>query len=136
MMTIEARPEPAPWVRGITLIGAAGFVVFGLWALVSPQGFFDTLATFEPYNRHLLHDLGAFQLGLGAVLALAAFPERIDGLAAALFGVGIGSAAHVVSHLMDRDLGGTPSTDIPSLSVLAVLLLVAGAARWTATRPR
>lgn len=41
--------------------------------MISPQGFFETMADFEPYNAHLLQDVGAFQLGLGATLILAAF---------------------------------------------------------------
>lgn len=120
---------PARWVRGVTLAGAAGFLVLGIWALVSPRTFFTGLATFEPYNRHLIHDLGAFQAGLGVVLALAAFPERIDGLGAALLGVGTGAALHVVSHLLDLDLGGSPATDVPALSLLALALLAAGVTR-------
>ena len=123
------RIEPARWIRGVTLAGGAAFVFFGLWAMISPQSFFDSLATYEPYNPHLLHDIGAFQIGLGVVLLLAAFPERIDGLAAALLGVGAGAAMHVVAHLLDLDLGGTPATDIPSLSILARALLAAGVSR-------
>lgn len=123
------RIEPARWIRGVTLAGGAAFVLFGLWALISPRSFFDSLATYEPYNPHLLHDIGAFQVGLGAVLLLAAFPERIDGLAAALLGVGVGAVLHVVAHVVDMDLGGTPATDIPSLSILAVALVAAGVSR-------
>lgn len=60
-----------------------------MWALVAPRSFFTSLATFEPYNPHLLHDIGAFQIGIGAVLLLAAFPERLNGLAAALLAAGV-----------------------------------------------
>lgn len=118
--------EPTTWVRVTALAGAAGFLGLGVWALVAPRSFFTSLATFEPYNPHLLHDIGAFQIGIGAVLLLAAFPERLNGLAAALLGSGVGAAVHVVSHIMDADLGGTPSTDIPTLSLLAIVLLAAG----------
>ncbi|MDX1657851.1 MAG: hypothetical protein R3343_03435 [Nitriliruptorales bacterium] len=122
-------PAPARWIRVITLIGGGLFALWGLWALLAPRSFFDALATFEPYNPHFLHDIGAFQLGLGAVLLLAAFPQRIDGLAAALVGVGLGGVAHVTAHVVDADLGGTPETDIPFLGVLALALLIAGVAR-------
>ena len=37
----------------------------GLWAFLAPQSFFNQLATFPPYNEHLLHDIGAFSIGLG-----------------------------------------------------------------------
>lgn len=121
--------EPSRPVRLVAVVGGLAFVGFGLWALVAPRSFFDALATFEPYNRHFLHDIGAFQVGLGAVLLLAAFPRRIDGLAAALLGVGIGGLLHTIAHVLDADLGGTPATDIPSLGLLALALLAAGVAR-------
>ena len=123
------RAAPTAWVRVVAIIGGASFLLFGLWALAAPQSFFDTLAAFDPYNAHFIHDIGAFQIGLGLVLLLASFPDRVDGLAAALLGVGGGAAAHVVSHIMDTDLGGTPATDIPTFTVLAVVLLAAGIAQ-------
>lgn len=122
--------EPSRPIRLVAVVGGVAFVAFGLWALIAPRSFFDALATFEPYNRHFLHDIGAFQVGLGAVLLLAAFPRRIDGLAAALLGVGIGGLLHTLAHVLDADLGGTPATDIPSLGLLALALLVAGVVRW------
>ena len=42
-----------------------------VWALAAPKLFFESVATFEPYNQHFVEDLGAFQIGLGAVLAAA-----------------------------------------------------------------
>lgn len=126
-MATSARQD-RDWTWWIAAIGAGGFLVFGLWALVSPQSFFDQLATFEPYNRHFIHDLGAFQIGLGAVLGLAVM-GRFDGLTVALLGVGTGAAVHVVSHLLDLDLGGTPALDLPNFTFLAVALLAAGATR-------
>src|SRR5215217_285415 len=95
--------------------------------MIGPHSFFDAVATFEPYNRHFLQDIGAFQVGLGAVLLLAVVP-RADALAAAL--VGVGAALHAVSHMVGHDLGGTPETDIPLFTALALLLLVAGGVRW------
>lgn len=97
--------------------------------MVSPETFFENLATFEPYNAHLLQDIGAFQIGLGATLALAVFVTG-DALLASLVGVGVGALAHVVSHLVSLGSGGNPEVDVPSLSVLAVLLLVGGWMRW------
>ena len=116
--------------RAVALVGGAGFVALGVWAMVGPRSFFDALATFEPYNQHFLQDIGAFQVGLGVVLLLAAVPSRSDGLAVALVGVGVGAALHTVSHIVGRDLGGTPETDIPFFAALAVLLLAAGGFRW------
>lgn len=119
-------------VRWVTILGGAAFVLFGLWAFAGPQSFFDTLATFDPYNPHLVRDIGAFQIGLGAVLLLIAFLPDPHG--AALLGVGVGGAFHAVGHVIDRNLGGSPGTDIPFFSLIAALLLWAGIAQLRSVR--
>jgi FtsH-binding integral membrane protein len=118
--------------RLVAILVGAILVGSGLWAMVAPATFFEAVATFEPYNRHFIQDLGAFQIGLGAVLWLALVP-RADALAVALVGVGIGSAAHTISHAVGRDLGGNPVVDIPTWVILTVVLLVAGGLRWRTT---
>ena len=120
--------------RAIALLGGAGFVALGAWAMMAPRAFFEAVARFEPYNQHFLQDIGAFQIGLGAVLLLAAAAIRADGLAVALLGVGVGAAFHLLSHLIGRDLGGTPQTDIPTFAFMTLLLLAAGAIRWRDAR--
>ena len=116
--------------RAVAIVGGVTFIAVGVWAMVDPVSFFEAIATFEPYNQHFVQDLGAFQIGLGAVLLLAGIPGRADGLTVALVGVGVGAALHAVSHIVGRDLGGTPQTDIPLFGAMAVLLLAAGALRW------
>lgn len=112
----------------IIAVGVGGMLlVVGVWALVAPRSFFDTLAVFEPYNVHFVHDIGAFQLGLGAVLLIAAFVR--DALLVALSGVAVAATAHLLSHVVDRDLGGTPSTDIPFFALIAVVLIGAAVSR-------
>jgi len=116
--------------RAVAIVGGVTFIAVGVWAMVDPRSFFEAVATFEPYNQHFVRDLGAFQIGLGAVLLLAGIPSRADGLTVALLGVGVGAALHTVSHIVGRDLGGSPETDIPLFGAMAVLLLAAGASRW------
>ena len=131
-----SRPESPNWFpRAVGVIGGVSFLAFGIWAMVGPASFFETVAAFEPYNQHFLQDIGAFQIGLGAVLLLAAIFDRADALAAGLVGVGLGSAAHTISHIVGRDLGGTPVVDIPLFGVLSVVLLAAGFVRWRERRP-
>ena len=117
------------WSRRIAAVGAAGFLATGLWAFADPESFYDEVATFEPYNQHLLQDIGAFNIGLGAVLALALLRPG-DGLTVALLGAGIGSGVHVVSHLIGHDLGGRPEVDIPLFGLLTLALVVPGILRW------
>lgn len=128
-----AEHERWGFPRIVAAGGGAFFAVAGVWALIAPESFYDTLAAFEPYNQHLIQDIGAFQVGLGVVLLLAALP-RADALATALLGVGAGSAAHVVSHVVGHDLGGQPAVDIPFFSILTVVLLTAGLLQWSRSR--
>ena len=104
-----------------------GFVVAGVWAFVAPRSFFDNAATFEPDNTHFVRDLGAFQLGLGAVLLLATWVR--DALFAALAGVAVGAVTHVVARAIDRHAGGQPVVDIPAFGLVAGLLVAAAIVR-------
>ncbi len=114
-------------IRLVALAGGLLMVGVGAWAMVDPRSFFDVVATYPPFNEHLLHDIGAFNLGLGAVLLLALVWS--DALLVGLVGVGIGAAAHALAHWLDVHLGGTPA-DPWYVSALAAVLLVSGAVRW------
>jgi hypothetical protein len=116
--------------RVVAVVGGAGFVAAGVWAMLDPRSFFEIVARFEPYNQHFLQDIGAFQVGLGIVLLLAGLSGHADGLTVGLVGVGVAAALHTVSHLVGRDLGGVPGRDIPTFAVIAAILLVAGGWRW------
>jgi predicted DNA repair protein MutK len=105
------------------MLAGASFVGFGLFALVAPEQFFRNLAAFEPFNEHLIHDLGAFQIAIGAMLILVAWVP--DGLYGALAGATIGAIIHTGAHIVDDDLGGNEPTTIPFLALIAGALLVA-----------
>lgn len=113
-------------MTGITAVAGILLTGSGAWAFFAPRSFADTVATFPPYNVHLIHDVGAFLLGLGATL-LAALRWR-DALFVALLGGTVAAAFHAASHIMDRHLGGAVS-DPWLLTGFAVLLLVALVAR-------
>ncbi len=121
-------------VVALALAGAALFIGLGAWSFFAPQSFYDNLADFPPYNRHLFHDVGAFQIGIGAAL-LAGVIRKGDGLFAALAGAGVGSAFHFVSHVQDHNLGGSDAATA-FLGVIALLLLSGAAIRWTARERR
>jgi hypothetical protein len=112
--------------RVARLIGAvigAFYLATGAWAFLAPLNFFSAVATFAPLNVHLLHDAGAFQVGLGLALtvpiALRA-PVR-----ASLIAVLGASVLHVLAHVEDIRLGGHPTTDLPVLTLICVALAVA-----------
>jgi peptidoglycan/LPS O-acetylase OafA/YrhL len=111
------------------IVGWAGVVFVlgsGVWAFAAPRSFYDNIATFEPYNRHFLHDIGVFTIGLGAMLLLA-LVTRWEALRVALAGLAVASVMHVVSHAVDSHLGGR-DTDLPALTVVALLFVLGAAA--------
>lgn len=120
------------FARYVAVAAGLFLVVFGAWAFFGPKSFFDQIATFQPYNEHLIHDIGAFQIGLGATLLLALAWK--GALASALAGVGIGSAFHAIAHWTDKDLGGRDS-DPYGLTIVAVLILAAAAMAHHESRP-
>lgn len=122
--TVRHMTQRLPTIAGV--IGVLSFLPTGIWAMVAPESFADNIASFDPYNQHFVQDLGAFQIGLGAVLVLALLLPAAQALTVALLGTGIGTAAHTVSHVIGRDLGGKPSSDIPMFAVIAVLLIGVG----------
>ena len=105
---------------GAAWVGVIFTVVTGAWALVAPRSVYNILATYPPYNHHLFHDVGAFQLGIAA--ALVAALARRAALAVGLWGGAVAGSLHAVSHWIDADLGGRPS-DPWLLSLLAVVLV-------------
>jgi hypothetical protein len=118
------------FVRVVTLVAGVLTVAAGLWAFLAPSSFFSSVARFRPYNRHFIHDIGAFQIGLGVALLLAL--RWSDALFVVLTAFGLGASIHFVSHVIDQGLGGHPATDLLGLGLLAAVTL--GAAGVRATR--
>lgn len=112
--------------RIVAMVAGVSFLGLGLWAFVDARSFYEQLAAFPPYNPHFLHDIGAFQIGIGGVLLLSVIWS--DSVGAALGGVALGATFHAVAHFLDRDLGGKVS-DPWLLSALAGVLVVAAVAR-------
>ena len=123
--TTELRPvagaTPLPGadrtVGGVTLLAAAGSLVAGVWSLFWPSSF--ATAVKFPEHTHFLHDVGAFQIGIGVGLVLAVLWR--DPLAAALGGFLVGNTIHAVNHAVDLDLGGRDS-DPWLLGLLSLLV--------------
>ena len=99
-------------------------LAFGIWAFFAPVSFADFVAF--PYNRHLLHDVGAFQIGLGAAVLLALL--WADGVMVVLAGYVVGTGFHLASHIIDRHIGGH-SYDPLVLGLLVVVGLAGMYAR-------
>jgi len=77
----------------------------GVWCLIDPSSFADAVGFGQ--HRHFLHDVGAFQLGLGVILLLALV--WADALATAIAGFIVANTVHTVNHIVDLDEGGSAS---------------------------
>jgi hypothetical protein len=100
---------------GLLDIGAA------LALLVVPEWFYTTVAEFPPFNRHYAGDAGAFLLGIGLALVLAARDPRRY-VALLLIGVTV-SWLHAINHLYDAV--EHPGTGRAGVSDAAVIVAVA-----------
>lgn len=99
------------------VLSGGSMMVFGVWSLVRPRSF-AAFIDFPPYNEHLLHDLGAFQIGIGISVLVALVWS--DALAVGLLTFTVAGGIHAVNHAVDGHLGGHGS-DSWSLGSLALL---------------
>jgi PPOX class probable F420-dependent enzyme len=107
-------------VTSVIALSAVFTLAAGVWAMVWPRDFAD-FVRFE-YNEHFLHDLGAFQIGIGLGLALALLWR--DARATVLASFLVANTIHAYNHAVDLDLGGRGS-DPWLLGGLSVLLAFA-----------
>ena len=118
--------------RVIAVVIGAFLLLTGAWSFLSPMSFFDNVANFAPRNIHLLHDVGAFQVGLGLVLILPVAlraPLRVP-----LIAVLVASVLHLFAHVEDNSLGGHTITDLSVLTLICVVLAVALVMEMRASR--
>jgi hypothetical protein len=127
--------KPIPTRAIDATVAALGLISIaaGLWAMIAPRSFYLNAAPFPPYNVHLFHDIGAFQIGLGA--CLWAGLRFQDPLLAVLVGNVFAGVAHFIAHAVDRTEGGHAS-DPYLFGVLAALLIALTFARWTTSSTR
>jgi hypothetical protein len=136
---LQLMLEPDPphrwqetFVTIIAALSGAWTLAVGLWALLAPRSFADWI-DFPPYAEHLLHDVGAFQIGIG--LSLLAALAWSDAKSVALLGFGVAGVIHTVNHTIDLDLGGH-SADVWLIGASTVLAGAALVVRFRTVRNR
>ena len=112
------------YVVAITALIGLFNVGIGLWCLIDPSSFAQSVGF--PAHEHFVHDLGAFQVGLGVTLLLALIWS--DALATALAGYIVANTVHTVNHIVDLDLGGS-ALQAWALGAASVALIAAFALR-------
>jgi hypothetical protein len=139
-----------PTVAGVNLQRwmriALGYLIvvsgqIGLWALVAPQSFYDDfpglgrawVSVDGPFNEHLVRDVGALNLAVVVVFAVAWI--RLDRTIVTIAGAValVWGFPHGVYHALNTD--GLSGTDL-AVSLLGLLLfaVVGGGLVWAARR--
>jgi uncharacterized membrane protein YjjP (DUF1212 family) len=82
------------------------------------------LINFAPYNEHLLHDVGASQIGIGVSVLVSLMWS--DSIGVALVAFIVVGTIRGINHALDRHLGGHSYDQwgLAGLVVLAVAALV------------
>lgn len=139
------RVHVPPWVRLALVALAVPNVFAGVWAILSPQGWFDHFPGFDPrlvaaeppYNAHLATDAGAGLLASGVVLLAAAWLADSRSVQLGLVGYSAFAVPHAAYHVLEPAPGLTGAENVQNAAALvftagvAVALLVA--ARFGAT---
>jgi PPOX class probable F420-dependent enzyme len=108
------------YIVAVTALVGVVTAGIGIWCLTDPGSFADFVGFHD--HEHFLHDIGAFQLGLGITLLLALIWS--DALATALAGFIVANTVHTVIHVVDLDLGGS-AAQVWLLGAISVALIVA-----------
>jgi alkylhydroperoxidase family enzyme len=113
--------------------------LIGMWALFAPRSFYDDFPSgtdgwvnaLGPFDEHLVTDVGALFVGLGVLLAIAAFTLHRTTVVAAAVTWLIYAVPHTVWHLFNLDPYGTADAVLNSVALvgqviggLVVLMLV------------
>ena len=122
-----ASPDLGSGDTAAVIVGGLFMLSLGIWAFFASASFADFVAF--PYNRHLLHDVGAFQIGIGATMLLALL--WADGVMVVLAGYVVGTGFHLVSHIVDRHVGGHSYDPL----VLGLTMVVGIAGIYARARP-
>jgi hypothetical protein len=111
----------------VTLIAFGVYsVVLGLFMMVAPGTFFDTLGAFGARNDHYIFDNASFELPLGLLLLAAArWPSwRVPALAFATLHWGLHGLSHILdTHHAAGDWVGL--LEFAGLALVTVLLAIA-----------
>jgi hypothetical protein len=114
-------------IEAVTVVLALVSLGAGLWAMLDPHGFYENAARYPPYSRHFIHDIGAFQIGLGGCLVAGVLVR--DALLVVLAGNTLGAVAHFAGHVADSNIGGG-ANDPVIFGVLALVFAALTMAHW------
>lgn len=125
--TLETQARDVRSAQVILAAVGLFYAVAGLSLVAAPRWFYDTFATFPPFNRHYAGDAGVFSLafGIGSLLA-ARSPHKHRLYVVVLILV---STMHALNHIYDAVHHGASLarwlTDSVPLVVIVLPLVMA-----------
>lgn len=131
-MSTSSTPV-ATWIRLALVALGVPNAAAGLWAVLTPSGWYDDFPGFEPrlvaaeppYNEHLVTDAGAGLLASGFVLLAAAWLADRRSVRFGVVAFLVFAVPHTWWHAMNESPGLTSSEDARNVGTL-VFSLVAG----------
>ena len=107
--TSPVLDSPPRWTTVVLALIAVSNVIIGLWAVLSPRGWYDNfpgyapqlISAYPPYNEHLAVDAGSGLLTVGVLAAAAAFLGRRDAHVVAGVGLIAFTGPHALFHVLN-----------------------------------
>jgi hypothetical protein len=138
----EWTREQRRWLRGGIAVMAVTPALVGIWASVSPRGFYDQfpgaghhwVSAVGAYDEHLVRDVGALYLGALVLLVLAWVWLDRRLVQAALISYAVAALPHLIYHCTALD-GFSAGDAVAEIGGLAVNVIVP-IGLLTVTRPR
>ena len=125
---------PVGLARGVIAFVGFSYVAAAVALLVAPEWFYGALGEFPPFNRHYMGDAGAFLLGIGIALLVAAQEPRRY-LVLLYIGIAV-SWLHAVNHLFDAvSHPGTGQAGLADTLVIVAPAIALTAATIVLARP-
>lgn len=123
--------------RGLLVVLTCAGAVVGGWAEAAPAAFYRTfpgfgrhwLSPLGPYNEHLIRDVGALNLALGAAALVAAIILTRAATATAAIAWLVYSLPHLAFHAT-HGMAFSTSENVAMLTALAVPPVAAIGALW------
>ena len=112
-------------VPAVLLVAGLSQLLLGAWAFLSPETFYDAIASYPPQNDHFLKDVGSWQVALGAAAVIASrTPSWHVGMLAVL---AVQYGLHAVSHAIDLDEAESDAASAATLVALVAAAVLFGA---------
>jgi hypothetical protein len=138
---VDERSRSALVVRAILLTAALSNGVIGVWATISPRGFYDDFPGFGkvwvavegPFNQHLVRDVGAWSLALTVLTLAAAWGLERRFLIATGVALAVQAVAHGQHHLAADnpfDTTGELAEAVSGIVLLGLLGIVVAVLAW------